>query len=242
MRGVIDKIIKSVVVILFVGCADNATTDSLQYADKISTFDFETADQQWLGGISDYPVDYKDSLEYVVRSTSAQYLNSGVLQSNGLSISADNPHGELFYFFKRKIHGLNANKKYKLDFEFLLLSQLKNGVVPDKSEDVFLKIGAVNHEPKLTKVKLNESEEFIILNVDKGEMNKDSGADLANVGSIRKFTKANPEVISGNTFNIPIDVTADKDGVLWLVIGADSGLKHHLTFTLVAVTVYYREY
>jgi hypothetical protein len=242
MRGVIDKIIKSTIIILFVGCADSSDTDSLQYADLISTFDFETADQRWVGGISDYPVDYKDSSEYVVRSTSAQYLNSGVLESNGLSISADNPHGELFYFFKRKIHGLKANKKYKLDFEFLLLSQLQNGVVADKSEDLFLKIGAVNFEPKLTKVKLNEADEFVILNVDKGEMNKDSGADLSNIGSIRKFTNANPEVISGNTFDIPIDITTDGDGVLWLVIGVDSGIRKHLTFSMVAVTIYYREY
>lgn len=242
MRGVIDKIVKSAIIVLFVGCADSSDTDSLQYADFISTFDFETADQRWVGGISDFPVDYKDSSEYVVRNTSAQYLNSGVLESNGLSISADNPHGELFYFFKKKINGLNANKKYKLDFEFLLLSQLENGIVPDKTEDIFLKVGAVNFEPKLTKVKLNESEEFVMLNVDKGESNKDGGADLAKIGSIKRFTSATPEVISGNTFDIPIDVTTSNDGDIWLIIGVDSGITNHLTFSMVAVTIYYRQY
>ena len=242
MRGVIDKVLKTAILILFIGCSDISDKDAMQNADLISTFDFESANQQWLGGISDYPADYKDSSEYVVRSTNTQYASNSILPGTGLSISADNPHGELFYFFKRKIHGLNANKKYKLDFEFLLLSQLTNGASPGNSEDIFLKIGAVNFEPKLTKVKLNEKDEFVTLNVDKGETNKDRGSDLANVGSIKKFTSATPEVVSGNTFDIPIDVTADGSGEIWLIIGVDSGIKNHLTFSMVAVTIYYKEY
>jgi len=216
---------------LMLGCSPD-----MESADFISTFDFATVDQQWIGGISDYPSDYEDSSEYVVRS--AQLAYSSVYDGIELSISAENPYGEIFYFFKREIEGLKPNKNYKLDFEFLVSSQLASGATIGDSEDIYLKIGAVNYEPQLKKVQLDDEEEYVMLNVDKGSSNSDTGSDLTNVGSIRDFTGDEAEAISGHTFDIPIQVRTDGNGKIWLVIGVDSGIKSRLTFGIFIIVKY----
>lgn len=239
MSGVFDRLMLSIPLFLILGCSADMDKSSFEYADLISTFDFETADQQWTGGISDYPSDYKDSSDFVVRNSLLAY--SSLYDGNELSISAENPYGEIFYFFKRKIEGLEPNTEYKLDFEFLISSQLTSGVKLGDSEDVYLKIGAVDYEPFLEKVKLDNAQEYVMLNVDKGASNSGTGDDLTNIGSIRDFTGEKAEAISGHTFDTPIRVRTDGHGVIWLVIGVDSGIKNRLTFGMSAVTVYYSE-
>ena len=223
-----------IAIALFSNCSNE-----LENADLVSVFDFESASQSWEGGISDYPDGFVDNSNYVQRG--AELMYNSVIKSNGLSIGSENPHGELFYYFKRKIDGLKPNTFYKIDFEFLLMAQLNAGVNIKDSEDLFLKIGAVNHEPELTKVMWKDNEEYLMLNVEKGMENKDTGNDLANVGSIRRYTSDKPETISGNTFDVPIKVRTDQNGSIWLLIGVDSGIKNYLTFSMVAVTVYYTE-
>lgn len=234
MRGIIKVGFCAIIIAFYSGCSSK-----LENADLVSVFDFEAASQDWIGGISDYPVASLDTYNYV--ESGAQLMYNSVLRSNGLSIGAENPHGELFYFFQRKIDGLKPNAFYKIDFEFLIMSQLNSGVAKNASEDIFLKIGAVNYEPELTKIQWKNDEEYMILNVEKGLENKDSGNELTNVGSIMRFTSDDPETISGNTFDVPIFVRTDQSGSIWLIIGVDSGIKNYLTFSMVALTVYYTE-
>lgn len=231
-------------VLLFIGafllgCSSELADSSLEYAELISTFDFETDDQLWDGGISDYPVDYEDNLTYEVRNQ-LPTDSASVYEGNGLSITAENPHGDLFYFFKKKIGGFKTNTHYKLDFEFLVFSELDSSIEVSNDEDVYLKVGAVNFQPILEK-QLKNSLEYVALNVDKGINNDSSGADMVNVGSIKDFIGNQPETISGNTFDIPIEVKSDADGSIWLLIGVDSGIKSNLTFSLAAITIYYSE-
>ena len=85
------------------------------------------------------------------------------------------------------------------------------------------------------------SENYLVLNIDKGDTNSESGKDIVNVGSIKQFTSDTPGAISGNTFDIDFEVESDENGEIWLVIGVDSGLKSQLTFGLAALTVYYQK-
>ncbi len=239
MLDFVRRKIYLILIMVFAGCSSDMDMASADFAELITTFDFETSDQIWEGGISDFPVDYKDSIQYVV--TDQQISNSASLyEGNGLSISADNPHGDLFYYFKKKIIGFKSNTNYKLNFEFLVYSHLsgEEGVAAD--EDIYLKVGAVNFDPTLEK-QTRHLTEFYTLNVDKGASNAGSGSDLVNLGSIKEFMGNQPESISGNTYDIPIEVKSDSDGAIWLMIGVDSGVKCNLTFSLAAITVYYSE-
>jgi len=234
--------IKSLFLILFLcllGCKSEMDEQSAEFVDLLTAFDFESGNQDWTGGISDYPVGYEADIDYSFRNI--QSASNSPIEGNGLIIHADNPHEDLFYFFKRKVLGLEPNSKYKLDFEFLVSTQLITTESISSSDELYLKIGAVNYEPDSMHIKTSNSVDYITLNVDKGTTNSEGGKDLINIGSVIEFTKATQEVISGNTFEYDIEVTSDKDGIIWIIIGVDSGIKNELAFGLEAVTIYYRK-
>ena len=236
MEGKMMRTVIAVLLLIVGGCSG----DSEDQVDLLTTFDFESGDQLWTGGISDFPVAYEDDL-YFLMSTEKVRNSSFLDESSGLNVSGENPHGDLFYYFSRKVGGLIPNSKYKLDYEFLVYAQLLEK--PDKlsSEELYLKVGAVNYEPELEKVLWRNSLEYKALNIDKGEFNSDGGEDMINIGSIREFTSEIPEVVSGNTFDQNFEVVSNNAGEIWIMIGVDSGIKSKLTFGIEALTVYFRQ-
>jgi hypothetical protein len=236
MEGKMMRTIIAVLLLIVGGCSGNMEDQ----VDLLTTFDFESGDQLWTGGISDFPVAYEDDL-YFLMSTEKVTNSSFLDESSGLNVSGENPHGDLFYYFSRKVGGLIPNSKYKLDYEFLVYAQLLEK--PDKlsSEELYLKVGAVNYEPELEKVLWRNSLEYKALNIDKGEFNSDGGEDMINIGSIREFTSEIPEVVSGNTFDQNFEVVSNNAGEIWIMIGVDSGIKSKLTFGIEALTVYFRQ-
>ena len=83
--------------------------------------------------------------------------------------------------------------------------------------------------------------DYKALNIDKGDINSESGQDAINVGSIKEYASETPEVISGNTFDDNFEIESNKAGEIWILIGVDSGIKSSITFGMEALTVYYRE-
>ena len=238
MVGTTIKAIFLILLFSLSGCFSEMDDANVASDDLLSTFDFEDGEQGWEGGISDFPIDEKDSSDYSF--SNIQVPVSLSLENKGLNISADNPHGDLFYYFKRKVSDLGSNITYKIDFEFLVYTQLSQSETTS-SEEIYLKVGAVNYEPNLQQLLWKNSENYFVLNIDKGETNSESGKDIVNVGSVKEFTSDTPDVISGNTFDFNIEVESNKNGEVWLVIGVDSGFKSQLTFGLAALTVYYRK-
>jgi len=236
----IDIIMSRFLILMSLVVCISCAGDMEEQVDFLTTFDFESGDQLWQGGVSDYPVHYEDTI-YFMMSTIKVDNSSFLDASSGLNVTGDNPHGDLFYYFNRKISGLEPNKRYKLDFEFLVYAQLLEKPEVLSSEELYLKVGAVNHEPGLEKIIWHNDIDYQILNVDKGELNSEGGQDMINVGSIKHFTGEIPEVVSGNTFDLNFERETNDKGELWLLIGVDSGIKSNLTFGLEALTVYYRE-
>ncbi len=236
-----DKVIGIIIIVIMfwvAGCSFNEDIAG-QEADLISVFDFETGSQNWEGGIADYPVLTRDSLSF--NFDNLQVPNNLLVEGSGLQITSDNPHGDLFYYFVRHITDLKPNTQYKLDFEFLLYVQTDSDIDKSSSDGVYLKIGGVKYEPVLLKQTMTDNQEYMVLNVDKGETNEDSGEDMVMIGDITGFMGVSPEVISGNTFDKIIEVQSNANGSVWLIIGVDSGVKTRLTFGLTAVTVYYTQ-
>jgi hypothetical protein len=238
MGGMNIKVSFLIVLFGLFGCSENMDSQS-EFVDLITVFDFAQEDDAWEAGISDFPVDYVGGSDFEFNNTATPA--SLALEGNELSISADNPDGEIFYFFRRKIPGLNPGTSYKVDFEFLVYTHLLTQSDNTSAEELYLKMGAVNYKPELKQFTTQNSEDYMALDVDKGIANSESGADVLNMGSVKEFTSGTPEVISGNTFDYNIITEADSDGAIWIVIGIDSGVKSKLSFGLVALTVYYRE-
>lgn len=236
MEGIGFRASVIVMLIFLWGCS----SDMGENVDLLTAFDFESGNQQWAAGVSDYPVNYEDSINFQM---STDYVaNYSMLAGNsGLNVSGENPHGDLFYYFERRVSGLEPNRSYKLDFEFLVYAQLLDAPVKLSSEELYLKIGAVNYQPELAEVLWRNSLDYNVLNLDKGEINSEGGEDMINLGSIKSFTGEIAEVISGNTFGMNFETISNKDGEIWILIGVDSGIKSRLTFGMEALTVYYTE-
>ena len=227
--------------LFLMGCADDASDE----IDLLESFDFAIDNQQWNGGISDYPERYEDSLDFYLsrdfeeNKYGMDHGNSGL--NSGLNISSYNPHGDLFYYFIRKVIDLKPETIYYLDFEFLVYALVTDEIDDLSSFDLFLKMGAVNFQPQLEQVPWPDQVIYKILNIDKGHANQDEGKDLINVGSIKEFTDKEPNIITGNTFDRNYQVKTNSDGHLWILIGVDSGIRNHLTFGMEALNLYYRE-
>jgi len=241
IRSILSSIAVSVLIML--GSCNSATDENaLTGVDLISSFDFESGHQDWVGGVSDYAAtNIADNANYVYSFYNAKSPENLPWQGYGLTISAENPHGDLFYFFKKQVNGLKPNKEYKVDFEFIVYTQLEAAKEVAATEDVFLKVGAVNSEPLAEMVQVGGVMDYYSLNFDKGEKNEDSGEDLKNLGSIKNYTKSTVEAISGNTYKSHMTVITDSQGIIWLIIGVDSSIRSQLTFGLMAMTVYYTE-
>jgi len=241
--GIRSILCSAVFALMVLGSCNSADEENaLSGVDLISSFDFESGHQDWIAGVSDYTTtNILDNSNYAYSFYNAKIPENLPWQGYGLTITAENPHGDLFYFFKKRITGLKPNKNYKVDLEFIVYTQLEDGNKVAATEDIFLKVGAVNPEPLVTLSSTGGVADYYSLNFDKGEKNEDSGEDLKNLGSIKNYTKSTVEAISGNTYKSNIMVMADSQGSIWLIIGVDSSIKSQLTFGLMAMTVYYTE-
>ncbi len=241
IRSIISSF--AVLALIMLGSCNSAPDENaLMGVDLISSFDFESGHQDWVGGVSDFAAtNIADNANYAYSFYNAKGPENLPWQGYGLTITAENPHGDLFYFFKKQVTGLKPNKNYSVDFEFIVYTQLDSGKSVGSTEDIFLKVGVVNSEPLTQMIPSGGSADFYSLNFDKGESNEDSGEDLKNLGSIKKYTKSTVEAISGNTYKSHMTVMADSQGSVWLIIGVDSSIRSQLTFGLMAMTVYYTE-
>jgi hypothetical protein len=223
-------------------CSTPADENALSGVDLISSFDFESGHQDWVAGVSDFAAsNIGESTNYTYSFYNAKGPATLPWQGYGLTITADNVHGDLFYFFKKQVNGLKPNKNYEVNFEFIVYTQLDSGKVITATEDIFLKVGTVSAEPINQIVQAGGTMDYYSLNFDKGEKNEDSGEHLKNLGSIKNYTKSTAEAISGNTYKSPMTVKSDAQGSVWLIIGVDSSVRSQLTFGLMAMTVYYTE-
>lgn len=241
IRSILSTVV-ALTLIALGSCSTSADDNALSGVDLISSFDFESGHQDWIAGVSDFAVSsIGESANYTYSFYNAKSPANLPWQGYGLTITADNAHGDLFYFFKKQVTGLKPNKNYQVNFEFIVYTQLDSGKVIAPTEDIFLKAGTVNAEPLNQIVQAGGVMDYYSLNFDKGEKNEDSGEHIKNLGSIKNYTKSTAEAISGNTYKSPMTVKSDAQGSAWLIIGVDSSVRGPLTFGLMAMNVYYTE-
>ncbi|SHN34544.1 hypothetical protein SAMN04488057_12329 [Cyclobacterium lianum] len=195
---------------------------------------FDSGMEGWEGGFADLPVDGLDSyeLEVALDALPGETGESG----QAIRLQGHNRSDDLFMFLKKEISGLEPGGRYEVFFEVELASSYPEnsvGIGGSPGGSVFLKAGAVNHEPVPEPVAEAQTT-YHRMNIDKGNQSQD-GADMYGLGTIGiEGDDFVYELISRDNRDRPQQVTADDEGNLWLIVGTDSGFEG-------LTVLYYRE-
>ena len=207
--------------IVLVSCAGNYDTE-FQFS-----YTFEEDEQGWATDFADLPADY-DELFYELDSGWGA-LPTG-LEGNAIFLSGHNRSDDLFMFLKKRVEDLKPNTTYQILFSIDLASNTPEGMMGiggSPGESVYVKAGAVEFEPEV----IEESDGWLRMNIDKGNQASE-GDDMINLGTL-----ANPNIdidtFTGDEYAImtldnqyhPFEALSDTDGVMWFIIGTDSGFE-----------------
>ena len=93
-------------------------------------------------------------------------------------------------------------------------------------ESVYVKVGATTEEPL---VEEDPTDGWLRMNIDKGNQAQE-GEDMINIGdmanpNISPATAGSYELMEQNSAGRAFEVTADEEGVLWFIVGTDSGFE-----------------
>lgn len=194
-----------------------------QGGDEIDlSFDFESDAQGWMVRFADLPVDYDNSIYELDHGH--RTLPDG-LEGSGIYVQGHNRSDDLFMFLKRRVDGLKPNTTYAVSLSIDLATNVSAGLIGiggSPGESVFVKAGASTIEP-LTE---EDSNRYLRMNIDKGNQSR-GGESMVVLGNV-----ANPDVQNReyriktlNNGGLPLSVTTDGEGGLWLIAGTDSGFE-----------------
>lgn len=205
--------------LFFCGCEDDAGTSG---GTRTFTFDFTTGLEGWTGGFADHPDTTTSDYNLVFARTALPAPLDTAKQA--LKIAGTNGSDDLFMFIKRKIDGLQPNRRYDIKFEVEIASnvptnQVGVGGAPDA---VWIKVGAVRHEPLSVK---DNSDGHFKMNLNKGYQSTD-GPDMYNIGTVGVADNITQyTLISRNNSSRLFSITASASGEVWVIIGTDSGFE-----------------
>ena len=194
-----------------------------QGADPVGfTFSFGDGAQGWTVEFADLPVDYDDSIYELAHEH--RPLPNG-LEGSGIYVQGHNRSDDLFMYLKRQVDGLRPNVTYTVSVSMDLATNVSEGLVGiggSPGGSVFVKAGATTVEPGV----VEDSNQYLRMNIDKGNQSR-GGGYMAVLGDI-----AHPEVVDREyriktlvNAGMPLIVTADGEGRVWLIVGTDSGFE-----------------
>jgi len=196
-------------------------------------YDFESGAEGWESGFADYPVGEDDFYE----------LSSGIAPLPELQdqtqrafvITGNNHSDDLFMFVTSKVTNLTPNATYRLVVETELASDAPEnsvGIGGSPGSSVYLKAGAFPEKPQAI-----EQDGWWRMNLDKGNQSQ-GGADMQVLGTVgtdlEEFTYA---LISRDNRSYPLQVKANDQGELWVIVGTDSGFEGKTTLYYNRITV-----
>ena len=195
-------------------------TDGIEFI-----YTFDDGDEGWTAGFADLPADYDPDF-YELDSEWRELPDD--LDGYGIYLQGHNHSDDLFMFLKRQIDGLEPNASYGATFQLVLASNVPPdlfGIGGSPGESVYVKVGATTIEPIVEEA----ADGWLRMNIDKGNQARE-GEDMINIG-----TMANPnitpdtagayELMEQNSVGRDFEVTADANGVVWFIMGTDSGFE-----------------
>ncbi len=225
------------VLFLAAGCSNAPSQDDGRLD---LSFSFEESDEGWTGAFVDYPTaKTAEEMELVFDRRPLPAEVGGTRRA--LFLAGHNLSDDLFMFLKRRVNGLRPNTTYTLTFALDLASNAPSGcggIGGPPGESVFLKVGAARVEPEPVVV----GEDYR-LNVDKNNQAA-SGENAIVIGNIAngsdQCTGQTPyRLLTRDNRNQPFTISTDAGGVLWLLVGTESGFegKTALYYDAIRVTL-----
>jgi len=195
----------------------------------------------WTGGFSDYPVGEENFYNLNFRRT---HLPAPLDTTQyALQIGGDNRSDDLFMFIKHRVRGLTPNKTYQVEFQIQLASNAPEdsfGIGGSPGSSLFLKAGAVSFEPVPVIVEMDQTDAgYYQMNIDKGNQIED-GEDMILLGHIGHDGSDFEYKLIDRVNSEPFEAMASEEGILWLIIGTDSGFEGNTTlyYNKIEVIIY----
>ena len=209
--------------VVLAGCAESPTEAD---GELEMIFSFEESREGWEGSFADYPTSKTAADLELVFDRRPLPEDIGA-EGEALFLAGLNQSDDLFMFLKRRLDGLEPNTTYAITFTLEVASNAPSGCVGiggAPGESVFMKAGAARVEPEA----VVEGDDYR-LNIDKG--NQASGGENAvPIGHIangaEQCTGDVPyRMITLTNRDAPFVIATDNAGVLWLLVGTDSGFE-----------------
>jgi heat shock protein HslJ len=189
------------------------------------TYTFEDDDEGWITGFADLPAD-SDEEFYDLESEWTELPEN--LGGYGIYIQGDNHSDDLFMFLKRQVDGLEPGATYQATFRLILASNVPpglTGIGGSPGESVYVKVGATTEEPLI----VEDTDGWLRMNIDKGNQASE-GEDMINIGdmanpNLTPETAGSYELMEQSSVGRDFEVTADEDGIVWFIVGTDSGFE-----------------
>ena len=196
-------------------------------AEAEFSFNFEDDAEGWTVGFADLPVNHDQSIYEL--DSGHRPLPDG-LEGSGVYIQGHNRSDDLFMFLKRQVGGLRPNATYAVSVSVDLATNVPAGsfgIGGAPGESVFVKAGASAVEPET----VEDDSGYYRMNIDKGNQAK-GGESAVVLGDVAHPEVANREyrLKTLDNVDLPLSVSADSQGRVWLIVGTDSGFEGFSAF------------
>ena len=193
-----------------------------QDGTAVHDYDFESDAEGWTVGFADLPIDFDQSIFELDHGH--RPLPDG-LEGSGIYVQGHNRSDDLFMFLKRQVGGLRPNAVYAVSVSLDLATNVPTatfGIGGSPGESVFVKAGASTVEP-LTEEDRNR---YLRMNIDKGNQ-ANGGEDMVVLGNVAHGEVLNREyrIKTLDNMDMPLSVSTDAEGRVWLIVGTDSGFE-----------------
>lgn len=208
----------------------------------IFAYTFGGGQNDWVDGITEYPLYLEDSLQYTVEM--AEVPSSITTEDSLLRVSFVDSVGETFTFLKIQVGELSPSTVFDVELEIELAASNLDaaGTTYDDDMEVHVKAGVFENEPTI--IDADDSEfgfETKVLDIDKGN-NTDAGDDMVFLGTLQMpEPRASTALARGNNSGNLLRASTDAGGNMWLLIGLDSETKMHQAYYYSKITVFYYE-
>jgi hypothetical protein len=205
---------------LFIALSLTSCNDDGLDAITIVDSNFETGNEGWAPGFSDYSTTTDTSI--LAFRAGVGSLPKGLdTTQHAIILQSTNRSDDVFMYLKKKVTGLIPGQSYTVAFDINLASNAANGSMGtggSPASSVYVKAGASATEP-ITVLKGTEYE----FNLNKGNQSQ-PGPDAVVLGDVANGTdEVKYTLIDRSSASQPMVVKPNAKGELWLFVGTDSG-------------------
>ena len=184
------------------------------------TVDFNPGSDGWPTGTADY-TDGTKPTEVVFAAKPLPAPLSG----NGFYLSSHNNSDDVLTYVKRQVGGFVAGAKYAVNFELHYVTDAATGcmgVGGSRGESVWMVAAASADEPKLV---TDTGIGYEHLNIDRGNQaaSGKQGKVLGTQGADKLSCDGGVFAAQVRSSSEAVELQADKDGKIWVMLGTDSG-------------------